>query len=90
MPREQDYAEDYISDAQKSLNNPDIRKSELRLEGQDEYYVIERKEFLEPSSINEKVEYSPCPGHDPSAIGRLDEIVFLLECCGEGQKWRRT
>ena len=47
---------------------------------------------MDPSSINIKMESEICPDSiiadgDPVAPGRLDQIVFLIENCGQGDNW---
>ena len=91
VAREQDYEEDYMEEARGTLNNP-------KLENEDIWSFIKKDvakvedSLLEPSSLNTKIESNTCPESsdvtgDPKAPGRLDEIVFLIEKCGHGDKW---
>jgi phosphatidylserine/phosphatidylglycerophosphate/cardiolipin synthase-like enzyme len=85
VAREQDFAEDYLDDARKALNNPNLSASELMLEGQKEQgaSLIEEliKIHLDPSSLTEHVETNVCGGENPDNAGRLDMIVKLIEGC---------
>ncbi len=59
----------------------------------DHNYLAKVKDALmDPSSINMKVESEICPDSinadgDPRSPGRLDQIVFLIENCGQGDNW---
>lgn len=91
VAREQDYEEDYLEDARGTLNNPLLEEEDLLSLGQKYLAKIEDSLF-EPSSLNTKIESEICPKSsgafgDPEAPGRLDEIVFLIENCGHGDKW---
>jgi phosphatidylserine/phosphatidylglycerophosphate/cardiolipin synthase-like enzyme len=91
VAREQDYEEDYLEDARGNLNNPLLEKEDLLSLGKKYVAKIEDSLF-EPSSLNTKIESEICPESssvlgDPQAPGRLDEIVFLIENCGHGDKW---
>ena len=91
VAREQDYEEDYLEDARGTLKNPLLEKEDLLSLGKRYVAKIEDG-LLEPSSLNAKIESEICPKSsevlgDPEAPGRLDEIVFLIENCGHGDKW---
>jgi phosphatidylserine/phosphatidylglycerophosphate/cardiolipin synthase-like enzyme len=91
IEREQDYEEDYLEDARGTLNNPLLEKKDLLSLGKKYAAKIEDG-LLEPSSLNTKIESEICGKSggafgDPEAPGRLDEIVFLIENCGHGDKW---
>jgi hypothetical protein len=91
VPREQDYEADYLEDARGTLSNPQLEKEDILSLGKNYAAKIEDALF-EPSSLNLKIESEICPKSsgvfgDPEAPGRLDEIVFLIENCGHGDKW---
>ena len=91
VPREQDYEADYLEDARGTLSNPQLEKEDILSLGKNYAAKIEDSLF-EPSSLNPKIESEICPKSsgvfgDPEAPGRLDEIVFLIENCGHGDKW---
>ncbi len=91
VAREQDYEEDYLEEARGTLNNPQLEKDDIWALGRKKAAKIEDSLF-EPSSLNTKIESEICPKSsgvfgDPEVPGRLDEIVFLIENCGHGDKW---
>lgn len=91
IAREQDYEEDYLQDARGTLNNPQLEKEDILSLGKNYVAKIEDSLF-EPSSLNTKIESEICAKSnstfgDPEVPGRLDEIVFLIENCGQGDKW---
>ncbi len=91
VAREQDYEEDYLEEARGALNNPQLEMEDIWSLGKKEIAKFE-DDLLEPSSLNTKIESEICPKScnvpgDPMAPGRLDEIVFLIENCGPGDKW---
>jgi phosphatidylserine/phosphatidylglycerophosphate/cardiolipin synthase-like enzyme len=91
VAREQDYEEDYLEDARGTLKNPLLEKEDL-LSLSKKYAAKIEDGLLEPSSLNTKIEAEICGKSsgvigDPEAPGRLDEIVFLIENCGHGDKW---
>lgn len=91
VSREQDYEEDYLQDARGTLNNPQLEKEDILSLGKNYVAKIEDSLF-EPSSLNTEIESEICPksnsvSGDPEVPGRLDEIVFLIENCGQGDKW---
>lgn len=91
IAREQDYEEDYLEEARGTLNNPKLEKEDIWSSVKKDVVNIEES-LLEPSSLNTKIESNTCPessdvSGDPKAPGRLDEIVFLIENCGHGDKW---
>ncbi|MGB5100082.1 MAG: phospholipase D-like domain-containing protein [Methanothrix sp.] len=91
VAREQDYEEDYLEDARGTLKNHLLEKEDLLSLGKKFVAKIEDG-LLEPSSLNTKIEAEICGKSsgvigDPEAPGRLDEIVFLIENCGHGDKW---
>ena len=91
VAREQDYEEDYLEEARGALNNPKLEKEDIWSLGKKNVAKMEDSLF-EPSSLNTKIESEICPkssnvSGDPEAPGRLDEIVFLIEKCGHGDKW---
>jgi hypothetical protein len=80
-----------LEDARGTLKNPMLEKEDLLSLGKRYVAKIEDGLF-EPSSLNAKIESEICPKSsgvlgDPEAPGRLDEIVFLIENCGHGDKW---
>jgi hypothetical protein len=89
--REQDYEDDYLEEARGNLKNPLLEKEDILSLGKRYAAKIEDS-LLEPSSLNTKIESEICAKSsgvlgDPGAPGRLDEIVFLIENCGHGDKW---
>lgn len=91
IAREQDYEEDYLEEARGTLNNPKLEKEDIWSSVKKDVVKIEES-LLEPSSLNTKIESNICTessnvSGDPKAPGRLDEIVFLIENCGHGDKW---
>ncbi len=91
VTREQDYEDDYLEEARDVLNNPKLEKEDIWSLGRKNVAKMEDSLF-EPSSLNTKIESEICPkscnvSGDPVAPGRLDEIVFLIENCGHGDKW---
>ncbi|MDD1758565.1 MAG: phospholipase D-like domain-containing protein [Methanotrichaceae archaeon] len=91
VAREQDYEEDYLEEARGALKNPQLVKEDIRSFVKKDIARIEDSLF-EPSSLNTKIESEICPesssiSGDPKVPGRLDEIVFLIENCGHGDKW---
>ena len=91
VAREQDYEEDCLEEARGTLNNPKLEKKDIWSFVKKDVAKIEDSLF-EPSSLNTKIESEICPESsdvlgDPKAPGRLDEIVFLIENCGHGDKW---
>jgi hypothetical protein len=91
VAREQDYEEDYLEEARGTLNNPKLEKEDLWSSVKKDVAKIEDNLF-EPSSLNTEIESNTCPESidvlgDPKAPDRLDEIVFLIENCGHGDKW---
>ncbi len=91
VAREQDYEEDYLVDARGTLNNPLLEEEDL-LSLSKKYLAKIEDSLFEPSSLNTKIESEICTKSsgvfgDPEAPGRLDEIVFLIENCGHGDKW---
>lgn len=94
VAREQDYEDDYLEEARGTLNNPQLEKEDIWSFGKNDVEKTEDSLF-EPSSLNTKIESEICPKSssvfgDPEVPGRLDEIVFLIENCGHGDKlpWR--
>jgi hypothetical protein len=91
IAREQDYEEDYLEEAKGALGNPKLEKEDIWSLGKKDVAKMEDGLF-EPSSLNTKIESEICQKSckvrgDPEAPGRLDEIVFLIENCGHGDKW---
>ncbi len=91
MAREQDYEEDYLEEARVILNNPELGEEGIWSIGKKDVAKIE-DDLFEPSSLSTKIESEICPESfnvvgDPEVPGRLDEIVFLVENCGHGDKW---
>jgi hypothetical protein len=91
IAREQDYEEDYLGEARVILNNPELGEEDIWSFGKKDIAKI-KDDLFEPSSLNTKIESEICPesfnvAGDPQVPGRLDEIVFLIENCGHGDKW---
>jgi hypothetical protein len=91
IAREQDYEEDYLEEARAILNNPELGEEGIWSIGKKDVTKVEDGLF-EPSSLSTKIESEICPKSfnlvgDPEVPGRLDEIVFLIENCGHGDKW---
>jgi phosphatidylserine/phosphatidylglycerophosphate/cardiolipin synthase-like enzyme len=97
VSREQEFAEDFLVEARTALNAPTLAANAIRLTGQteSESILLPMEELVEPSSLTrdvERVTGSGGPG-DPGAAGRLDEVVYLIEGCVDGQQrfpWRHA
>jgi hypothetical protein len=97
VPREQDFAEDYLADARAALNAPSLSANQIILSGQtdSQSVVLPMETLVEPSSLTLDLERSTSSGGpgDPNAPGRLDEIVYLIEGCTDAQHnfpWRHA
>jgi len=78
-------------EARVILNNPELREEDILSLGKNEIARI-KDDLFEPSSLDTKIESEICPesfdvAGDPKIPGRLDEIVFLVENCGQGDNW---
>ena len=92
VKREQDFKDDYLEEARTVLNNPYLQPEDMQWLPWSDGLAKVKDALMDPSSINMKVESEICPDSinadgDPRSPGRLDEIVFLIENCGQGDNW---
>ncbi|HRD16572.1 MAG TPA: hypothetical protein PK181_07090, partial [Methanothrix soehngenii] len=92
IKREQDFKDDYLEEARTALNNPDLQPEDIQWSPLSDGLAKVKDALMDPSSINIKMESEICPDSiiadgDPVAPGRLDQIVFLIENCGQGDNW---